>query len=324
MFIQNRWPAFSGWLTRATVAPALLAVVLSFISGLALSRLLFEAFFPQLWLLSRPLPVFLLGTVTAVLGGLLFRWLERRQTASWAALLPFLPLALNLLYLADPAVDLVRSRLLFALAVWAALLLTIKLFPSRKYAPALFILSPLLLILPIYLLTMGRVVGRADVFEFQVVAYQLGIAHPTGYPLFLLLGKLFTFLPLGSVAWRVNLSAVVYAAITAVLLAYLGWRLYGRYRPALLAAVALALTPTFWSQAIEAEVYTLHTLFVTACAADHGGSPARDRQRGDGCQIRAYRPVCAAVWLDWAESDQSSDHPVSAAGGWLDAAVCLP
>ena len=264
MFIQNHWPGLTGYVVRATVAPALLAIVLTFITGLALSRLLYEAFFPQLLFLSRPLPVLLLGVVTAVFGGLLFRWLERRQTASWAALLPFLPLALNLLYLADPAVDLVRSRLLFALAVWAALLLTIKLFPSRKFAPALFILSPLLFILPIYLLTMGRVVGRADVFEFQVVAYQLGIAHPTGYPLFLLLGKLFTFLPLGSVAWRVNLSAVVYAAITAVLLAYLGWRLYGRYRPALLAAVAFALTPTFWSQAIEAEVYTLHTLFVTA------------------------------------------------------------
>ena len=37
---------------------------------------------------------------------------------------------------------------------------------------------------------MGRTVGSADTFEFQVIAPQLGIAHPTGYPLYLILGKL--------------------------------------------------------------------------------------------------------------------------------------
>ncbi|MCZ7666312.1 MAG: DUF2723 domain-containing protein [Chloroflexi bacterium] len=63
----------------------------------------------------------------------------------------------------------------------------------------LFVLAALL---PIYLLTMPAAVGQADTFEFQVVVPQLGIAHPTGYPLYLLLGKLFTLLPLGTVAWR--------------------------------------------------------------------------------------------------------------------------
>jgi hypothetical protein len=270
MAIQNRWSGLAGWLRQATIVPALLAIVLAFVGGLAVSRLLYEALFPQAALLSRPLPVFLFGAVTAVLGGVLFRWLERQQSSSWTALIPFLPLALNLLYLTDPAVALIRSRLLFGLALWAAILLNASRLAPRfsRLAPRASRLAPyiwpIILILPIYLLTIGRVVGRADVFEFQVVAHQLGIAHPTGYPLFLLLGKLFTFLPISAVAWRVNFSAAVYALATVSLLVYLGWRLHGRYLPALLAAVAFALTPTFWSQAIEAEVYTLHTLFVTA------------------------------------------------------------
>ena len=56
-----------------------------------------------------------------------------------------------------------------------------------------------------------------DSLEFQLVTYQLGIAHPTGYPLYTLLGKLFTFLPVGNVAFRVNLMSAIFGAGTVVL-----------------------------------------------------------------------------------------------------------
>ncbi|NIV35999.1 MAG: DUF2723 domain-containing protein, partial [Anaerolineae bacterium] len=42
-----------------------------------------------------------------------------------------------------------------------------------------------------------------DSLEFPLVSYRLGIAHPTGYPLYTLLGKLFTLAPWQDVAWRV-------------------------------------------------------------------------------------------------------------------------
>src|SRR5438045_9307008 len=59
----------------------------------------------------------------------------------------------------------------------------------------------------------------------------LGVPHPTGYPLYVLLGKLFTLLPVGDVAYRVNLSSAVYMAgavgvlyaIGVKLLRLLGW-----------------------------------------------------------------------------------------------------
>lgn len=63
-----------------------------------------------------------------------------------------------------------------------------------------------------------------DSLEFQLVTYQLGIAHPTGYPLYTLLGKLFTFIPVGNIAYRVNLMSAVFGAATVALLFLLIWR----------------------------------------------------------------------------------------------------
>jgi len=101
-----------------------------------------------------------------------------------------------------------------------------------------------------------------DSLEFQLVTYKLGIAHPTGYPLYTLLGKLFTILPLGDVAYRVNLMSALFGALTVALL-YLTMRLALEFRlPALLGALVFALSPVLWSQAIIAEVYTLNGAFV--------------------------------------------------------------
>ncbi|MFQ5614055.1 MAG: DUF2723 domain-containing protein, partial [Anaerolineae bacterium] len=111
-----------------------------------------------------------------------------------------------------------------------------------------------------------------DSLEFQLVAYRLGIAHPTGYPLYTLLGKLFTLLPLGDVAYRVNLMSAVFGALAAGLVYLLGLALPpsggGMDRPLragpALGAVAFALSPVFAGQATIAEVYTLNAAFVAA------------------------------------------------------------
>lgn len=116
----------------------------------------------------------------------------------------------------------------------------------------------------LYLRTMGPSVACifCDSLEFQLVTYKLGIAHPTGYPLYTLLGKLFTFIPLGDVAYRVNLMSALFAALTVALL-YLTMRLALQFRvPAVLGALVFAVSPVFWSQAIIAEVYTLNSTFV--------------------------------------------------------------
>jgi hypothetical protein len=101
--------------------------------------------------------------------------------------------------------------------------------------------------------------------EMQLVCYLLGVAHPTGYPLYTLLGKLFTLLPWGDVAYRINLFAAVSAALALAFLALLVRELTGRPLAGALAALALAVSPVFWSQATLGEVYSLHALFIVVC-----------------------------------------------------------
>lgn len=104
-----------------------------------------------------------------------------------------------------------------------------------------------------------------DSLEFQVVLPTLGIAHPTGYPLYTLLGWLWThLLPLGDAAYRANLFSALAAALTVALLYRLLARVTGARVPALLAAAVFAISPLWWSQATLAEVYALHGLFMVA------------------------------------------------------------
>ncbi|HXW00919.1 MAG TPA: DUF2723 domain-containing protein, partial [Anaerolineae bacterium] len=172
------------------------------------------------------------------------------------------------------------------------------LLPCLVVANGLFIASFIL-----YLTTLAPSVVTLfdDSLEFQLVTYQLGIAHPTGYPLYTLLGKLFTLIiPVGNIAYRVNLMSAFFGAATVVVLYLLilqmavprnrgmeGWK-DGRmedsqssnppilqssslpiFQPSwsvhlggIAGAVLLAVNPIFWQQATIAEVYTLNAFFV--------------------------------------------------------------
>lgn len=122
----------------------------------------------------------------------------------------------------------------------------------------------------LYLRTLAPGLLAGDAGEFQVAAWRLGLAHPTGYPLYLILGSIWQHL-LALVgltpAYALNmLSALFGAAAVALLYLYMvGWLhspLATRRLAALLTATLLAVNFTFWSQNLIAEVYTLHTLFL--------------------------------------------------------------
>lgn len=110
-----------------------------------------------------------------------------------------------------------------------------------------------------------------DTLEFQLVLPTFGIAHPTGYPLYTLLGGLWSrLLPFGNWAWRVNLLSALTAAATVALLFVLTRRLTrdgsgrGDNWAGLAAVAAFGWGPVWWQQATVAEVYALHNLLVTA------------------------------------------------------------
>ncbi len=118
----------------------------------------------------------------------------------------------------------------------------------------------------IYLRTLAPSVAEMfdDSLEFQLVALRMAIAHPTGYPLFSILLKLFTFVPVGDVAYRVNLATALFGALAVALLFAAARQLINSRAAAAIAALIFAFGETLWSQAVLAEVYTLQALLTAA------------------------------------------------------------
>ncbi len=124
--------------------------------------------------------------------------------------------------------------------------------------------------------------------ELATVCYTLGLAHSTGYPLYTWLGKLFTYLPIGDVAHRVNLMSAVLGAGGVFLLYVILRRLTGDRSLAAsrlasaFGALLFGFSLTFWSQTGIAEVYApnlfmvaLTLLLLLQWARSHRGSSRR-------------------------------------------------
>ena len=112
----------------------------------------------------------------------------------------------------------------------------------------------------VYLYTTPRVVTLEDSGLFLMASHFGGVAHPPGYPLHSILGKLFTWLPVGSIAFRVHLLSALSASLTCAAVFWIARSLIGRSGAAWAAELAYGFSLVFWSQAIVAEVYTLNTL----------------------------------------------------------------
>jgi hypothetical protein len=127
--------------------------------------------------------------------------------------------------------------------------------------------------LALYVITLAPTVLFADGGEFQFVPYILGIAHPPGYPLYLLLGWAWSHaLPVGDVAYRMNLFSAFWAAVAVGLTCLVALKMVRRavrginpisaHLAAATAAITFAAGKTFWSQAVIAEVYSFNAFLV--------------------------------------------------------------
>lgn len=137
----------------------------------------------------------------------------------------------------------------------------------------------------VYFITLFPTVPFWDAGEFIAVSYILGIPHPPGTPFYVLVGRIFTMIPWATVAERVNALSAVSAAL-AVMFTYLtGFKLIRMaqtrtrtgpsgaesaaetasgsvtldlviaHAGAVIGALMLAFSDSFWENAIEAEVY---------------------------------------------------------------------
>ncbi len=103
-----------------------------------------------------------------------------------------------------------------------------------------------------------------DSAMFQAQLATLGITHPTGYPTYTMLGHLFSYLPIGDLAYSINLFSAIMGGAAVFVLYLVGLRLTGSILGAGIGALAFGIGDTYWSQAIIAEVYTLNALFISS------------------------------------------------------------
>jgi tetratricopeptide (TPR) repeat protein len=115
----------------------------------------------------------------------------------------------------------------------------------------------------VYAAGASRTIYVGDSGELVTAVHLLGIPHPSGYPLYVLLGKLWTLLvPVGSVAFRMSLFSAACAGAACGVLYLLGRRMNLSVSSSLGTALLLAFGPSFWSQANIQRVYSLNALFV--------------------------------------------------------------
>jgi hypothetical protein len=130
-------------------------------------------------------------------------------------------------------------------------------------------LGVFLLVFVLYLKTLAPTVlylkdpELLDAVMVQMQVSVLGITHPTGYPTYMMLTHLFTYLPFGDPAYRVNLASAVYAALAVVAVYAAGLLLSRRVVASAAGSLAFGLGAALWSQAVIAEVYTLNALLVS-------------------------------------------------------------
>lgn len=111
----------------------------------------------------------------------------------------------------------------------------------------------------------GLLTDLGDPGDLQAAAVSLGVPHPTGYPLFVIAGWLWTHLfPFGSMAFRLNLLVAAFGALAVALTFLLALKITGRTLPSLAGAVLFGSGYTFWTQTTISEVYTLNAAFVAA------------------------------------------------------------
>lgn len=127
----------------------------------------------------------------------------------------------------------------------------------------------------VYIKTLTPSVCAGDSGELTTAIYNMGACHPPGYPLYSILGKLFTFIPVGDIAYRINLFSAISGAGAVLFLYLLLVKLLGLNRdigklnikvhlPAIAGSILFAFSLTNWSQAVIGEVYALNILLSSA------------------------------------------------------------
>ncbi|MBN1868300.1 DUF2723 domain-containing protein [Candidatus Sumerlaeota bacterium] len=142
--------------------------------------------------------------------------------------------------------------------------------PLRHWIPVVVFV----LVLTLYMVTLCPTIYPGDGAELTAAAWCLGVPHPTGYPLFMVLGHLVQRVGIGSPAFSMNFVTAVFGALATVgafrfmreLMRLLMGRRRARQMPwrylAAASALAMGTSATWWGQSNQTEVYSLLMVFV--------------------------------------------------------------
>jgi len=165
----------------------------------------------------------------------------------------------------------------------------------------------------VYIATLAPGVTLWDSGEFLSAIHSLGIPHPPGTPLYVLIGNVWAkmFSPVVGFAYSINLLSALCSAIACALMANLFVRWTGDRLAAYAAAVCAGATSSLWLSATETEVYSSGLLIgcLIFWIADRAGT-TRERKwlilgayvagLGFALHLTALLTAPAAVYLAWS------------------------
>ncbi|RMG28223.1 MAG: DUF2723 domain-containing protein, partial [Methanobacteriota archaeon] len=174
----------------------------------------------------------------------------------------------------------------------------------------------------LYLLTLAPTVTFEDSGELITAAYHLGIPHQPGYPLFTLLGRIFSLIPVGTIAYRLNLMSAFFTALGAMWLSWTIIRILDELYPpeqnddrksahhkqvakhfcALSASLLMVTAYETWEQSIITEVYGLNAMFTTLLLLL---AVIWKQERSHTQRIRIYLLICYLLGLTFSNHTTS-------------------
>jgi len=119
-----------------------------------------------------------------------------------------------------------------------------------------------LIVAAIYIYALCPSIHPRDNPDILTAAITLGIPHSPGYPLFTVLGHLFSKIPLGTLPWRVNLMSAIFSALSILVIYFLILKLTKKIWPSLIGAGILAFSYYYFLQSLYADILSLNNLLV--------------------------------------------------------------
>ncbi len=143
---------------------------------------------------------------------------------------------------------------------------------KEKYLKIIIMIGIIVVVLSVYLYSIAPTASFWDCGELIACSYILGIPHPPGTPLFVMLGRIFSLIPLArEIAFRVNFLTAFFGAISCALIYLIVFKLISLQKSTqslrqrfsfiphiagIAGAFSLAFAFSFWDNCVEAEVYT--------------------------------------------------------------------